>query len=384
MGLLRILLKVVLGLAILVIVVELAFTGLFFAGITADRPQLQTRFEQDWALDPTSEIVLQDGVPQRTAGDLMWVCRMCGFSGPSNVTRFDDRGMRLDGFNGPARCKVAVFGDGFTVAIEVDNETVFTSLAERQLREDGFDINLMNFGLNNAGTTAQYLRYRQLIERGLEFDHVIVVFNTRHNVWHNSPKLNWWEYGHGYPYLVLRNGELVRQDGAGPAFERPLTWSLRQFLAEYSHIANLSARAYRGLRSFLSSGEQRDREDFGTPLPPDWEEAWQVTERVLALWASTVRDEGSSLSALIVDGWDTVEPTPRSDYRRQRVTKILDNQGVDSVDLFSIALAYLEEHAVGPPYLGLDQAGHYGPLGHRLMAEAIVPILKDNLTDCLN
>ena len=42
--------------------------------------------------------------------------------------------------------------------------------------------------------------------------------------------------------------------------------------------------------------------------------------------------------------------------------------------------AYIEEHAVGPPYLGWH--GHYGPLGHRLMAAAITPLLKNKLIDC--
>lgn len=375
---LRKLLKIVVGLAVFVIVVELVLTGLFFAGITADQPLLQTRFEQDWGLDPPSELVFEDSIPHRSAGYVSWVCRTCTSTILRNVSAYADDGMRLDGFNGAAHCNVAVFGDGFTNAIELSVEDVFTSLIERRLRMDGYSVNFMNFGLSNAGTTAQYLRYRQLIETGFEFDHVVLVFNTKHNVGHNSPKLNWSEYERSYPYLVLQDGDLVRRDGIGQAAKQPFFWPLRRFLSNHSHVANLANRT---IRVWLRrAGRRVSPEKFSTPLPPEWEEAWQVTEKVLTRWAAAVRNEGSSLSALILDDGAMLEPTPRSNYRRQRVKEILDNLAIDNIDLLPIAIAYIEKHAVGPPYL-VGQ-GHYGPLGHRLMADAITPLLRNKLTDC--
>lgn len=377
---LRKLLKIVVGLAIFILLVELALTGLFFAGVTATQPLLQTRFEQEWELSPPSELVLEEGVPHRSAGHVSWVCHLCSATVPHNISAYADDGMRLDGFDGPANCNVAVFGDGFTNAIEISDEHVFTSLVERQLRADGYDVNLMNFGLTNAGTTTQYLRYRQLIETGAEFDHVVLVFNTIHNVGHNSPKLNWWEYERGYPYLVLQDGDLVRRDGAGPAAKQPLLWPLRRFLRDYSHIANFAHRAPKVWLASRRAGKRTSPERFSTPLPPEWEEAWQVTEKVLSRWAATIRNEGSSLSALVLDRGNMLDPTPRSNYQRQRVKEILDSLAIENIDLLPIAIAYIEEHAVGPPYLGWY--GHYGPLGHRLMAEAIIPTLKNSLMDC--
>ena len=73
---------------------------------------------------------------------------------------------------------------------------------------------------------------------------------------------------------------------------------------------------------------------------------------------------------------------PRSNYQRQRVKDILNNLMIDNIDLIPIAMAYMEEHAVGPPYLGSNVNGHIGPLGHLLMADAVTELLENKLMDC--
>ena len=358
-----------------VILFELTLTGLFFAGVTADERLIQPRFEQVSGLGPLSEIIVDDGVPHRSAGYDASICEKCG--SPKVVTEYDDEGMRLDGFNGAAKCNVAVFGDGYTNAVELSDEDVFTSRAERQLRMDGYDVNLMNFGLRNAGTTPQYLHYRQLIDKGYKFDYVVLMVNPVHNVVQNSRKLNWWEYEQGYPYLVLENGELVRHDGDG----RPL-WQLRRFLKNYSHIGTYARRELKHWRLAQKAEEKSDSTEFTTPIPPSLEEAWQVTEKVLGLWAAQIRAEGSGVSAFILELGSMAEPTAESDYRRHRMQAILDALEIENVDVLPDAVAYIKAHALQPPYLSYAGWSHYGPDGHRLLAEEVIPVLRNRLSDC--
>lgn len=359
-----------------VILLELTLAGLFFVGVTANERLIQPRFEQISGLGPLSEIIIDDGVPHRSAGYDASICAKC--ASPKVITAYDDDGMRLDGFNGAAKCNVAVFGDGYTNAVELSDKDVFTSLVERQLRMDGYNVNLMNFGLRNAGTTPQYLHYRQLLDKGFEFDHVILMVNPVHNVAQNSPKLNWWEYEQGYPYLVLKNGQLVRQDGDGRPF-----WQLRRFLKNYSHIGTYARRELKRWRnSQKAAKKQSNSNEFTTPVPASLEEAWQVTEKVMGLWVAQIRAEGSGVSAFILELGSMAEPTAESDYRRHRMKAILDDLGIESVDVLPDAMAYVKAHSLEPPYLAYAGWSHYGPDGHRLLAEEVLPVLTNELKDC--
>ena len=75
---------------------------------------LKLRLDFNEHTEGPSELVLEEGVPHRSAGHVSWVCHLCSATVPHNITAYADNGMRLDGFNGPANCNVAVFGDGFT------------------------------------------------------------------------------------------------------------------------------------------------------------------------------------------------------------------------------------------------------------------------------
>jgi hypothetical protein len=159
-------------------------------------------------------------------------------------------------------------------------------------------------------------------------------------------------------------------------------WQLRRFLKNYSHIGAYARRELKRWRQAQKAEENSDATEFTTPIPPSLEEAWQVTERVLGLWVRQIRAEGSGVSAFILELGSLAEPTAESDYQRHRMKAILDDLGIESVDVLPDAMAYVEAHALEPPYLAYAVWSHYGPDGHRLLAEEVLPVLTHELEDC--
>ena len=367
---------------------EMALFGMFFAGLLEDAPMMQTRFERAWGLDPQSVIIHEDGVPHRTAGYLNphIECWHCNRSVPRVVSEYNEDGMRLDQFNGSAHCVVGVFGDGYTNALEVSNEEIFTSLLESVLRENGYDVNFLNFGLNNGGPTVNYLRYKQLIQKGYDFDHVLMVFNPIHNVAHNSRKLNKGKAEKGYPYLVRKNGTLIREDWEGSEFSAQAYRSILRFLGDYSHWLNF-------VNNRIWIGKQRHKSDagnnvevFNTVPNADWEEAWRVTEEVLVTWAEEVRKEGADFSVVVLAKQKRFpfkeEPGFGEDYPGVRLSGVFGEHAIGFVDLLPLAEEYMRENEIVSPYFGWEHGNHHSPIGHRFMAEALLPSMKNELSAC--
>ena len=357
-----------------VLLVEAVLHGLFFLGLFPDYPALKTRLEkQNYQL--MAGVVYEDNVAHRTRGIAVYNQRGI----PTQLIEFDDYGMRVDAYDGDAECVVGVFGDSFSSALQVGQFEDYSSITETMLREAGFDVNFRNFGLGRQGTTSEYLRYKQLVDKNYKFDYVLLQFYPGNDVRNNSKMLNE-EQRRWFPYFVIRGGQLVRDDSP-PRSINPI----REFLAKYSHIANLLHRVR--YRNSVLPGEKRWHQPFNPNPELVWQQAWNVTEAVLQKWVQEARSAGSEFSVVMVSRsaqlTDRIENNGfQRDYPNKRIGKLALEMGVGYLDILPIALDYIERTNLQHPYFSWEYDGHYSQLGHRLVADALIQFLQERLLRC--
>jgi hypothetical protein len=370
------------SMAVTVVVVELLLHGAYFVGWLPDYPAIMTRLEKLQYSDPVSQVRFQDNVPRNGRGFRTYTQRDV----PRQLIEFSEDGMRLDAYGGTARCSVGVFGDSFAEALQVGQNENLSALAELDLREAGYDVDFRNFARGGDGTTVQYLRYKQLIDQGYEFDDVLLFFYPGNDVSNNVRELNHGESGR-YPYFVIEAGELKRDDATGAGLKTSHMWQLREYLAKYSHLANLVMNAKNELfvlPSLLISANGA----FDANPNQEWQDAWQVTEKVLEAWADDASSRGSrfvlvmlTTTSQLTDKYSEMEGFDAA-YPNRRLQRFTDERGIEFIDILPIAKQYVRDHDLQYPYLSWMHDGHYSQVGHRLVSDTLVAHFHRDRPDC--
>jgi hypothetical protein len=223
-----------------------------------------------------------------------------------------------------------------------------------------------------------------LVDQNYKFDYVLLQFYPNNDVENNSKILNVSEHAGAFPYFVIRGGELVRDDSLPGSVESGI-FPIREFLAKYSHIANLLRWSRQRI---LSSAREKQRFQAFNPNPePVWQQGWNVTEAVLEQWVQEARSAGSDFSVVMVTSYSQITDLIGSrgfqrDYPNNRIGKLALEMGVGYLDILPIALDYTERMNLQPPYFSWEYDGHYSQLGHRLVADALIQFLQERLLRC--
>ena len=362
--------------------IEVTLHSLFFLGLFPDYPALNTRLEK-YNYAPKAESVREDNVPHRLAGVSTYLQRGI----PHQLIHFRNDGQRIDTFDGAAKCTIGIFGDSFSDALQVGQFEDYSSLTEASLRAKGIDVNFMNFGLGGMGTSAQYLRYHQLLSQGYRFDHVVLQFFPGNDIINNHPVLNnHFEKGRGFPYFAIQEGRLVRNDSPTTLKKDSFLGGLRNILAEYSHLANFTNMTLIRVSNMMAHEERFDT--FKPPPNPDWKEAWEITDLVLKKWIGDVHANRSNITVLMLTSSlqlssDIVlDPTNQPDYPNKRIGSIVAKSQATYLDMLPKAFEYIERTNLKYPYFSWEYDGHYSQLGHRFVADALVPTLQNLLSEC--
>ncbi len=144
----------------------------------------------------------------------------------------------------PDTVRVAVLGDSFTEALQVNQEEDFCSILEKELQKcdnlRGRQIEVINFGVAGFGTAQELLTLRHRVWK-YNPDIVLLEFTTSNDVSDNSPTLN---QGDSYPFFILRDGKLVLDDSRPArleaikvAFEKNRNWQ-GDIIARYLCLAH--------------------------------------------------------------------------------------------------------------------------------------------------
>ncbi|HEX8292019.1 MAG TPA: SGNH/GDSL hydrolase family protein, partial [Pyrinomonadaceae bacterium] len=250
--------------------------------------------------------------------------------------------------------RVAVVGDSYAEAFQVEREKAFWSVLEAGLRAcpalAGREVEVINFGVSGYGTAQELLTLREKVW-GYEPDVVLLAVTTNNDVLDNSRALKMTEE---IPYFRLEGGRLALDD----SFKRTAAFRLRnsapnrlgRWLRERLRFVQAVHEAQGAIKSRLDAWRERRRlarekgkegagaaggaettaparpgatppagdvpaDELGTanviyrePADDVWRDAWLVTERLLAEMNAEVKSRGARLYVVTLSNGIQVYP----------------------------------------------------------------------------
>jgi hypothetical protein len=299
--------------------------------------------------------------------------------------------------------RIAVLGDAYSEAMQVPREDTYWAMLPARLESCGFRpgkrIEALNFGVRDYGTAQAYL----VLERSaLRYrpDLVLLQFDNGNDVRDNSHALD-----------PIQDRPFFRPDGQGGLrLERASTPGrsyvggasparmLLERLVDRSRLLQLAREGVRDVRLLARAHAGRDAENeaglevgaLAAPRDALWDEAWQVTEALLARIGALASRNGAAVAVAVVPFAMQVHPDAAWRERLQakhgvadlaypdrRVVAFARRNGMLGILLAPQMQALAA--ASGSPLYGFDNDkpgfGHWNRPGHRAAADIIAQAL---------
>jgi lysophospholipase L1-like esterase len=321
--------------------------------------------------------------------------------------------------------RIAVLGDSFTEALQVDREQAFPALVEKALNErkafGGKRVEVLNFGCSGYGTTQELLLLRHRV-KAFAPDLVLLAFLPGNDLADNCKQL---DPENRRPYFVRTGGKLVLDESFRESpYYRTRSAPLVPWLLDHLRIAQLANAVRLRMRRLPGAvtpragpiPERFERKNRPSPSPapapppparqpgieekvfmppadPLWEEIWRTTEEVLVALRDEATAQGAKLAVVIVTDAMEVHPDPdaRAElaralgvpdllYPSRRLETFLTARGVPVLPLAAPFAEHADrtgEYLHGFANAGLG-AGHWNDKAHRLAADLIAGFLTKN------
>jgi hypothetical protein len=298
----------------------------------------------------------------------------------------------------PNTVRIAVLGDSYVEAAQLDRELIMTTIMEQELnRCESFGarrVEVMNFGVTGYGTAQEFLSLRHRVAP-YSPDIVVLAFLTGNDIRNNSAHLH---RDPGRPYFVHRNGALVFDESFrrrhGPL--KNLQRKAGHVLLDVSRVSQLAYRAAAQMKKRREARKKKaalnlvqevglDDRIYAPPEDQAWREAWQLTEELLLM----ARDEAERLGArfLVVCLSNSVQVHPdaavRLEFARrlkaenlfypdERISSFGGAHGFSVLALAQPLQGYAEAHQVFLHGFGKGLGtGHWNAQGHRIGGKLI-------------
>jgi hypothetical protein len=295
--------------------------------------------------------------------------------------------------------RIAVLGDSYAEARQVEREQAFWALLPGELAACGFQpgmrIEVLNFGISGYGTAQEYLMLESTAMR-YRPDLVLLQFTNGNDVRNNSFAL---EPEKDRPFFMLAGDGELRIDesfATSPGFRARSSFSseLTRKLTDRSRVLQL-ARHVKQKPFFpfpkaqaAQTGLEQGLETAVLAEPRDalWEDAWRVTEGLIAKTGEFARRNGARFAVVTVPYAIQVHPDARlrasvqeklgvADlfYPDRRVAALGKKGEVLVMPLAPEMQALAEKsgtyfHGFGEANLG---SGHWNAAGHQAAAAII-------------
>ncbi|MEM8641923.1 MAG: SGNH/GDSL hydrolase family protein [Cyanobacteria bacterium P01_G01_bin.54] len=341
----------------------------------------------------------------------------------------------------PNTLRIAVLGDSYSEALQVTIDKTYWSVLQEELNEDcaslsqqGYQAEIVNFGVSGYGTAQQLLTLQNHVWR-YDPDIVLLAFLPTNDIHDNSKDVGYTYRARLYnvPYFVYNeDGELVL-DGDGKIEEGKALrlrihalWPTKLAIhtINNSRILQLLYVFRLRLSSYLASvfKPQQVAEDnsqavqrpvglpdevdleypapvYSPPASPDWVEAWQITEDLLAQAIQDTHDNDAQFFLTVLTNPEAVNPdlsiregvlksyqAENFDYPGDRLESFAKKQDVDG---FISLQKPFQAHTVKNPLClhgfknGVECSGHWNEMGHRLAGELVATEMCSVLTENL-
>jgi hypothetical protein len=291
----------------------------------------------------------------------------------------------------PGEFRIAMIGDSAVEAVHVKPQEVVNIQMERILHEQGYNnIEVMAFGVEGIGTTQELLLYQEKV-RQFHPDLVLLMFMDN-DVFNNSSTLQPKIYGiHDWyaPYYNLApDGSLVFQP-----VERRHFNGLRTFLEEHSVLfyylermwyqVNIPLYKWQGLPLMYGT--------FAAHPDQEWQQAWEITEKVLVRMKDTVNADGAKFVLVPWPTFSDIDPAWKERISKQfgpvpadlvpatlddNLTSIAGRNQIPLVFFTADMQQYRDQHRLQWPYFSFTCDSHYSAMGHEASAQSLVKELE--------
>ena len=306
----------------------------------------------------------------------------------------------------PNTLRIAVLGDSYAEAMQVNREDAFWAIMEKQLQScpnlRGRNIEVINFGVSGFGTTQELLLLRHKVWK-YSPDIVLLAFCSGNDVADNYLLLKKKEYD---PYFILENGKLILKDQPTrkrweeKVEENYLTRPLFQWFSQF-RVVQAVLYGEKVIRDVMTRSGTADidaepgipNEVYRRPTTDSWQEAWRVTEAVLLQMRDEVVQRGAQFVVVILTIGRQVHPDKavRTEFAKtlgvkdlfysdRRVESFCQSHGIPVLILAPRFQEYATRQQVFvhgfKDKLG---EGHWNQHGHRLagqtMAKWLCPLI---------
>jgi hypothetical protein len=300
--------------------------------------------------------------------------------------------------------RIAILGDSYAEAMQVELERTFWSLLPPRLERCGFAggrrIETVNFGVSGYGTADELLTLRERAWR-YDPDMVLLAFFPGNDVRNNSRAL---EGSSGRAYFVLKDGELALDASfrGDPQFRDSERATAQRAFLQDLRLYQLGRRVRAGnverhfhsvpIAAALAAGDDRlaepglDENVFREPVDPAWREAWEVTDRLVRAAAEESAAHSARFLLVVLSTPGTVYPDAKLRtryaerlgvkslfYPEERLQRVGERAGFDVLAL--APQMQRRADASGAHFHGFDNTrpgfGHWNEAGHAMAAELI-------------
>lgn len=306
----------------------------------------------------------------------------------------------------PNTYRILVFGDSYVEAFQVPLERAFPALLEAKLNAASGSkrFEVLALGQSGFGTADAYMRY---LEHGVRYspDMVILAFLTGNDVHNNSKVLNLEKIG--FYFVMDERGTLELDRSLLDDYWNRMTPLRRLFQAIKRHSYLVSLISERALllreqihegrlkQAYASTGAQGggldEFSDLNVYLPaptPHWKEAWEITEKLVLMFAHEVERRGASFVLLTLSNAEQIHLELQRaleqkhglpfdfEYPDRRLQKLAEGLRISYLGLMP---AFRDHHQRTGTYLhgfGSVIEGHWNEEGHALAAQEILSFLR--------
>jgi hypothetical protein len=320
------------------------------------------------------------------------------------------RGPNFDKAKAPGVVRVAVIGDSYVEAIQVDEDKTFTAVMGRELADcpllKGKRVQAMNFGVDGYGTAQELITLQRKVW-AYSPDIVVLAIFLGNDVRNNSVVL---EGDQCRPFWTYDGGQMKL---TGPYIDSPSfkLWCMARFDYRDLRLLDLFTNSWeivKGGHGGPTAEQPAERainySIYKPPVEKSWQDAWRVTEGLVAAVNDECVRHGAMFLALTEDTGIQVWPNAAmrekfqkrlgvSDlfYPDRRIAALGQRDGFAVLTLAQPLQEYAEEHHEflhgfknGPMGFGhWNEAGH-AAAGHLIAQRLCTMIAAGKCKSCEN
>lgn len=315
----------------------------------------------------------------------------------------------------PETLRIALLGDSFCEAFQVDVKDTFWSILEAKLDRGtevgGREVEVINFGVSGYATAQELLQLRRDVWK-YDPQVVLLAFTPQNDVRDNLKSLAEKadpQLGGVRPFFELHNGELVLDNtfrNSAPYLARSSQYECTKasilnksyLLQLLKHVKQRGGRP--GARSRNAGGEpvldqaRQSAAIYSPPKTKDWAAAWQVTERLIRQMHTETRRHDARFFVVVLSTCLQAYPDARVRdrflkeqgiddlaYPNRRIVALGKNAGFPVADVAPSLESYAREHGklLHGAFNTPKGVGHYNVEGHRIVGEYLAKWLGEKL-----